>query len=223
MITELEEVPPEIVGGRKVQVVYSNLRNFRMHQSLEQLSRLLIYCLECDSNNTSSKALPSDVRYMRRQWQIVKDEFEFAALPENNDQPRGNYEMAHKVALPFQKEVARIRNVKVKRVVAELVNLAELMLGVDSANTQNSIADEDAGSIRSNFGLVDRVMQIWLGGGKDFSDTGLQAPAYEILGKVEPDVDADWREVLEPSKDLPRPQYPDVADLPQGAPEAAKK
>jgi len=222
MITELEEVSPDIVGGRKVQVTYSNLRNFRIHQSLEQLSRLLIYCLECDSNNTSSKALPSDVRYMRRQWQIVKNEFAFAILPENNDQPRGNYETAQKVALPYQKEVARIRNVKVKRVVAELVNCAELMMGVDSANTQNSVADEDAASIQSCFGLVDRVMDIWLGGGKDFSDTGIQAPAYEILGKIEPDVDADWRETMEPSKDLPRSQYADVADTPAVAEGPAK-
>ena len=118
MITNLKKVDAEIQGGREIEVVEYNIRNYRLHQTLEQMSRLLLFCLECDSNNTSSKNLPSDTRGILSQWQIVKDEFDFGM--EYNDVPTGSHEYAYTMSMPSQKEIQRIRNVKMKRVVRVL-------------------------------------------------------------------------------------------------------
>jgi len=214
MKTNLEIVDPDIVGGHKIAVVENNIRNFPMHNSLEQITRLMFFCLECDSNNTNSKVLPSEVRDIRAQLQICKDEFEFAIQDENNDAPRGSYEYAYKILIPNQKELARIRNVKMKRVMSELLEVSHLMLSIDSANTQNFIAKEDSDKISQRLALANRVLDRWIGSGANFNDVGLIAPAYEQLGKVIPDVDGDYSQSLEPSKRMPEPRFPDVADSP---------
>lgn len=210
MITELKKVDPEIVGGKKIEVVEYNIRNYRLHQVLEQMSRLFLFCLECDSNNTNSKAKPRDIRGIVAQWAIVKDEMTFSM--EHNDFPNGSHEYAFIINLIDQKEIQKIRNVKMKRIVSEMFNTARVLVSVDSANTQGFIADEDAADIIQMFTLVDDCLKRWIGDGKDTGDTGLIAPAYEILGAVIPDVDGDYAKILEPSSTMPMPKLPDVAD-----------
>ncbi len=212
MITELKKVDAEIVGGRQIDVVDYRVRNYRLHQVLEQMSRLFLFCLECDSNNTNSKAKPRDVRGIVQQWKIVKDEMAFSIA--HNDFPTGSHEYAFQVVLLDQKEIQKIRNVKMKRIVSEMFNTARVILSVDSANTQGYIAAEDATDIMQMFTLVDDVLARWIGEGKDSSDTGLIAPAYEILGELRPDVDSDFAQILEPSSGMPMPKLPDVPDVP---------
>ena len=211
MITELEKVDAEIVGGKKVQVVEYNVRNYRLHQVLEQMSRLFLFCLECDSNNTNSKAKPRDVRGITAQWKIVKEEMEFSMA--HNDFPNGSHEYAFKVNMLDQKEIQKVRNVKMKRIISEMFNTARVILSVDSANTQGFIASEDAIDINLMFTLVDDCLARWIGSGSDTNDTGLVAPAYEILGQVVPDVDGDYAQILEPSPSMPAPKLPDVSDV----------
>jgi hypothetical protein len=210
MITELQKVDPQIVGGATISVVDYKIRNYRLHQVLEQVSRLMLFCLENDSNNTSSKAKPSDVRKILSQWKIVKDEFEFSMS--HNDFPAGSYEYAFSISLIDQKEIQRVRNVKMKRVISEIFNACRVILSVDSAQTQGFIAKEDADDIRVMLSLVDDVLARWVGAGKDAEDVGLYAPAYEILGEIRPDVDSDWATILEPSKTMPVSKLPDVPD-----------
>jgi len=210
MITELKKIDPQIVGGRIVEVVEYNIRNYRLQTALEALSRCLLFCVECDSNNTNSKNIPSDTRAILQQWDIVKKDFEFSMA--HNDFPTGSHEYAFSIALLSQKEIQRIRNVKMKRVVGEMFNAARVMLSVDSANTQGYIAEVDAGSIRKMFNLVDDMYTMWVGTGAE-GELGLDAPAYEKLGELRPDVDSDFAKILEPSSAMPEPKLPDVADV----------
>jgi hypothetical protein len=211
MITELQKVSAEVAGGAKIDVVEYNIANYRLHQVLEQMSRLFLFCLECDSNNTSSKARPRDVRRIISQWQIVKDEFEFSVA--HNDYPSGKYEHAFKILLIDQKEIQKIRNVKMKRIISEMFGTAQVMLSVDSAQTQGFIAADDAIDIRQSFVLVDDCLSRWIGTGVDADNVGLIAPAYEELGVVQPDVDADFASTNEPSKLTPPAMLPDTKDL----------
>lgn len=210
MITELNKVDAAVVGGKKINVVEYNIRNYRLHQVAEQMSRLFLFCLECDSNNTSSKARPRDVRGIVGQWKIVKEELDFSMA--HNDYPTGSHEYAFKIAFIDQKEIQKIRNVKMKRIVSEMFNCARVILSVDSASSQGFIAQEDADDIILMFKLVDDCLARWIGAGSDITDTGLSAPAYEILGTVVPDVDGDFAEIMEPSSSMPLPKLPDTPD-----------
>lgn len=212
MITNLYEKDAEVVGGHEIDVVQNNIRNARLHRVLEQMSRLTLFILECDSNNSSSKVRPSDIRYIRQQWDLVKGEFSFSIADENNDLPSGSYEYAYKIYTIHQKEVARVRNVKLKAVLAEVWDTMNVLLSVDSSNLQDFTAAVDAADVQSRLDFVDRVLDRWVGRGADFNDTGIKAPDYRILGSVVPDVDSDWASVLEPSKRLPDPRWPDAPD-----------
>lgn len=210
MITELRKVDPQIVGGRTVDVVDYKLQNYRLHQVLEQMARLFLFLLECDSNNTSSKVKPRDARGILRQWQIAKDELNFSMA--FNDLPDGIYEYGFSISFPDQKEIQKIRNVKIKRIYSEMFNTARQILSVDSAKTQGFIATEDHADIMEMFACVDACLARWIGDGSDAENVGIQVPAYEELGVVAPDVDSDYASINEPSADAPVSKLPDTAD-----------
>jgi len=210
MITELVKTDPQIVPGKKIVTVDYNIRNYRLHKSLEQLARLMLFCLESDSNNTNSKNIPSESRKILAQWEIVKSEFEFGM--KHNDVPVGSHEYAYTIMLPDGKEIQRVRNVKVKAVITEIFNTSRVMLSVDSANSQGFVAEEDAEDIRTMFTVCDEYFARWIGAGTE-GDMGLKAPAYERLGELRPDVDSDYASICEPSRHMPKPKLPDVADV----------
>lgn len=211
MITELRKVDPQVSGGQIVDVVEYKLQNYRLHQVLEQMGRLFLFLLECDSNNTSSKAKPRDVRSVLAQWKIAKDELEFSMA--HNDLPDGIYEYGFSICFPDQKEIQRIRNVKIKRIYSEMFNTARHILSVDSAKTQGFIAQEDYNEIMEMFVCVDDCLARWIGGGNDTADTGIVVPAYEEIGVISPDVDSDYATINEPSSTTPPPKLPDAADV----------
>lgn len=211
MITELNIVDPQIVAGRKIDVVSYRIQNYRLHQVIEQAARLFLFMLECDSNNTSSKIRPRDARRILGQWQIAKDELVFGM--EHNDLPSGVYEYGFEINLPEGKEIQRIRNVKIKRCYSEMFNAVRQILSVDSAKTQGFVAEEDHTDILAWFDTVDDCLARWIGDGTE-SNTGLVCPAYEELGVVVPDVDSDYARVGEPTADAPISKLPDVADTP---------
>lgn len=215
MITELNIVDPQIVPGNKINVVEFNVRNLRLHKIVQALSRCLLFCIECDSNNTSSKARPRDVRAIRAQFDIANSEIEFAE--NHNDFPQASHEFALKIYLIDQKEIQRIRNVKLNNIVSEIYNTCHVMLSLDSANTQGYISVEDFSDIKAMMQLCNDAMDRWVGRGADAADTGLVAPAYEILGELRPDVDGDYCQMLEPSSGTPMPKLPDVPDVDAGA------
>jgi hypothetical protein len=210
MITELNPMPQEVMPGHKIDVVEYQIRNYRMHASLESLSRLTLYVLECDSNNTVTKVTPRNAKQILSQWDLTKNEFEFALT--HNDSPHGAYEMAYTIYLLHQTQIQRIRNVKMKRVIAELYNLAMVMLSADSANTQSFVDGVDIDTVKETFKVVDDVMVRWLGNGQS-GNLGTTAPAFEILGDIVPNEVGSYAEVLEPSAIRPKGMLPDVPDL----------
>jgi hypothetical protein len=209
MITELNKVDANVVGGRKINVVEYHIQNYRLHQVLEQMARMFLFLLECDSNNTSSKIRPRDARRIIGQWNVAKDELVFGM--EHNDLPSGIYEYGFVVNMPEGKEIQRIRNVKIKRVYAEMFNAARQILSVDSAKTQSFVATEDHQDIMEWFNVVDLCIARWIGDGTE-TNTGVLVPAYEELGVISPDVDSDYAAVNEPSAEVPVAKLPDVAD-----------
>ena len=220
MITELNIVDPAIIGGQKVNVVEYKLQNYRLHQVLEQMARMFLFLLECDSNNTSSKIKPRDARKVIAQWQIAKEELEFSMA--HNDLPDGVYEYGFAVCFPEGKEIQRIRNVKIKRIYTEMFNCARQILSVDSAKTQGYIAREDYAEIMEIFTCVDACLARWIGGGSNAEDTGIYVPAYEELGVIMPDVDGDYAVMNEPSPTTPVAKLPDTPDTPAPASTAKK-
>ena len=213
MHTEILSQTPQVTGGRKIITEKNSLRNPRLHRCLEQMSRLTLFLLESDSNNSSSHAKPSDVRYVRQQWDICKEEFEFNVAEENNDLPTGKYEYAYTIEVIEPKEIQRVTNVKIRAVLAEVWDTMNVILSIDTANLQGWVSVSNQELIRQRLGFVDRVMDRWVGGGSDSTDTGLDAPSYEILGRIVPSLNSDWAERLEPSKDVPVSRFPDAPDL----------
>ena len=213
MKTELNVHPESIVGGRKIDVVNYNVRNYRLRDTLESCARLLVYLAECDSNNTSSKMIPSEAREVIEQWNIVKEELDFSLL--YNDFPQGTHEMAYEIKLLRGTQIQKIRNVKVKTVLVEAFHAMRVLLGVDSANTQGYIDLHDADKIKKSFEIVDAKITRWMGDGT-VQNTGRYAPAFELLGEMVPDVDSDYAQVLEPSSSIPAPAQPDSPDTDSG-------
>jgi hypothetical protein len=209
MITELNLVSANVVGGRKINVIEYHIQNYRLHQVLEQMSRMFLFLLECDSNNTASKIRPRDARRILGQWNVAKEELVFGM--EHNDLPSAIYEYGFVVNMPEGKEIQKIRNVKIKRIYVEMFNAARQILSVDSAKTQGFIASEDHADIMDWFTTVDLCMARWIGDGTE-ANTGILVPAYEELGVLSPDVDSDYAAVNEPSADTPVAKLPDVAD-----------
>jgi hypothetical protein len=210
MITELKKVDAMIVGGRTIEVVDYKLQNYRLHQVLEQLARLFLFLLECDSNNTSSKMKPRDARGILRQWAIAKEELNFSMS--FNDLPDGVYEYGFSISFPDQKEIQKIRNVKIKRIYSEMFNTARQILSVDSSKTQGYIAAEDHADIMEMFTCVDACLARWIGDGSDAGNVGIIVPAYEELGVILPDVDSDYASINEPSASAPVAKLPDTPD-----------
>lgn len=209
MKTEINLVDPEIVGGVKIDCVNYRVRNYRLRDTLEMAARLLLFMVECDTNNTNAAVIPSDARDMLDQWNIVKEEFDFGI--KFNDFPKGSHEYAYEIALLDGKEIQRIRNVAVKTVVAEVFNALRVILSIDTSNTQGYVSAGDQVKIKRMFEIVDAKMARWIGNG-EIGDTGRNAPAFEELGVIIPDVDGDFAKVLEPSRSMPMPKLDDVAD-----------
>ena len=210
MITNLNIVDPDIIAGAQIDVVEHNIRNFRLHGMMESLSRLLVAIIELQSNDTSATVVPSDVRDINAQYQIVKGDLDFAI--EVNDAPVGSYQHAYVCLFLSQKEVQRVRNIKVKSVVKDLWVLGQVILGCDSAKAQNFVSIPDSTKIKRALEVCQLSMTRWIGTGEDAENLGIPAPAFEVTGELLPDVDANWAQKLEPSKTIPASQLPDVQD-----------
>jgi hypothetical protein len=176
---------------------------------MENLSRLLIAVVELQSNDTSSTIVPSDARDILAQFNICKEDLAFAV--DVNDAPVGSYQHAFVTLFLNQKEVQRIRNIKIKSVVKDLWMFGMVVLGCDSAKTQNYVSKSDNEKITRAIEVASKSLARWIGTGEADS-LGVDAPAFESLGELLPDVDADFAQKLEPSKTIPASMLDDVPD-----------
>jgi len=209
MITELSVEPMPITGGRKIKVNEYNIRHFRMHHVLTQISRLMISNLEGTSNDTAARISGHDVSDFVAQWEICKNRLEFAFT--ERESFSGSHDIARVILLPTYNELATVRNVKLQAVLDEIMNSCQVMLSVDSAGFQMDLDSVDYAKIKASFEIVDKVITYWLGAPGDEA-RGVFAPAYERTGKVTPDVDMNAAKVLEPSAGLRMPKLPDAPD-----------
>lgn len=207
MKTTLTKVDPQIVDDKDIEVTENNIRNARLHRCLVSMSKLLLFVIKCDSNNTSGTVKPSDSIKIRQAWNVVREDFAFHTAPENDDLPTGDYEFSYQVLVPHPREIQRMTNQKTQEVVAEISSCLEHCLGVDSANTQGHTSPADAAMITKWLDFVERAMDRYIGEGKDINDTGIKVPMYTGLGTIEPSVNASWAQKLEHSKEAPVSQH----------------
>jgi hypothetical protein len=209
MITELAVEPMPIAGGRKIKVNEYNIRQFRLHHVLTQISRLMLSNLEGTSNDTAARVSGHDVSDFVAQWAICKDRLVFAF--ENRESFGGSHDIARKILLPTYNELAGVRNVKLQAVLDEIMNACQVILSVDSAGFQMDLDKVDYDKIQASFDVVDKVIAYWLGSPGD-EERGVFAPAYERTGILAPDVDMNAADVLEPSADMRKAKLPDSPD-----------
>lgn len=211
MITELNIKEHEVEAGQKIDVLSYPVRNFRIHLMLKHASKMLLGLLENQSGNMQATLTPRNVRQQWTALNLIKQEIAFAKS--HNDPAEMTHERAYKIYLMEPNQLMEMQNVKQQRVAMELEHFAQIALSVDSANAQGNISDSDFAEIEVQLKAVEDAMIIWLGSGKDNSDTGLEVPFYKHLGEIRPDVDADYAAVIEPGKLTPKPSIPDVADV----------
>lgn len=212
MKTNLVIKEANIVPGKEIEMISYNCRNFRIHLAAAHLSRMMLAMVENQSGNMTGDVVPRNVRDLISQFALIKQEIEFART--HNDPPEATHEEAYKILLLKGNEIQNMDNVKEQRVAKELDLLARVMLSVDSARTQGNISSKDLATIDAQIAVADDAIKIWLGTGASVDETGIEVPAFMHLGELVPDVDMDFRQTLEPSKDLPSPALPDVPDLP---------
>ena len=166
MITNLKQVEAGTVPGREIEVTTYELMNYRLRGMLEQVARLFLFLLECDSNNSNSKAVPREVADVIQQWKLVIEELDFGV--KHNNAPTGSHEYGYQINLPSLKEIQRVRNVKIKAVIAELFNASEVILSSDCAQLQNFIDDTEEKDmryvmvVRMHKADIDRNMDRWI-------------------------------------------------------------
>ena len=62
MKTELNIANAQVLPGRKINMIAYNVANHNVHNILKPVSRLLIWMLEADTNNTTRTVDPLEVQ-----------------------------------------------------------------------------------------------------------------------------------------------------------------
>lgn len=216
MITELIVKQAEIQGGRQISTDMYDTKNQTLHLCALPLSKLLIFCLECDSNNTTRTIVPRDSVIINAQLGAFKEELDFSKTVIN--QPPTRLEHTYKILIPTQIEMKKFTNAKIERVALSIHNLLLVMMSVDSGGTKNFVELADAKDILASYEVCIKVIAKWIGTGKEGEaegswDTGLQLPPLIEIGRLQPDMDLDAASTNEPSADvgdLHRPDAPDT-------------
>lgn len=211
MKTELNIVKPVIKPGIKIDVVEHAVSNFRIHGMMENLSRLLIAVVEMQSNNSSATVTPGDVRSIVNQFTLIKEDLDFAI--DVNDAPIGAYEQEYICMLMDQKEIQRVRNVKLKNILKDLWLFGRIAMSCDSAKTQNFISPADEKHLRRALEVCEKALTRWVGAGTDATDLGRVVEPFVANGEIIPDVDGDWAVTKEPSAAGVTSMLEDVADV----------
>ncbi|MHC5059369.1 MAG: hypothetical protein ACYTKD_32355, partial [Planctomycetota bacterium] len=72
---------------------------------------------------------------------------------------------------------------------------------------QGFTRSEAVETINKLLDFVDRGMERLIGSGTSMTDTGVSLPTFPGIGKIRPDLDGDWAQKLEHSKEPPLPQH----------------
>lgn len=220
METELTISEPPVVPGKKIKAYRYKLAAFRLHKMLEQVSRMQIALIECDSNNTSSEVTARDSRNFIIALASIRREWEFAI--KHKDAPVGTREYIYQIALVEPGTVQRMKNQKLKSVALELQNFGHVCLGSQAADTQVWVGNPSETDLGKALGIVEEVANAELGTGKETDDstedkpvfdTGALVPDYSYVGELKPPPHEEAVIMREPSSDAQPPNIPDVPDV----------
>lgn len=211
MKTELLVQQPEIQPGLKIEVLEHAISNFRLHNGLDHLARLMVYLIEMDSNNTTSVLTPENKSEVYEQLNLFEQEINFAK--NHNSAPAPSHEADYKLLLPKGSEIQRISNVKAKRVAKEVDLLLRVGISLDSAGVQTHVKASDFTKLESQLNTVKSAIELWFGRSDELDNFGLEVPAMVSVGELQPDVDVDYASLREPSSAVPATGLPDVADV----------
>jgi len=215
MVTELIVKEASIIGGRQIATDMYKSKNQTLHLCALPLSKLLIFCLECDSNNTTRTTVPRDSRIVNAQMGAFKEELDFSK--EVIDQPTGKLEKEYKILIPTEIEMKRFSNAKFERVALAIHNLLTVMMSVDSGGAKNFVEMTDHEEVERSYVVCMKVIKKWIGTGqpgKDVGtwDTGMDIPPMVEIGRLKPDLDLDAAQLFEPSAGVGDLHLPDAPD-----------
>lgn len=210
MKTEIDVMPHDIVGGRKMPTRVFQTRNIQFHNCFYLLTHLAMYAIECESNDTSEVITPEDRANIRHNWVEFKNEYEFAKA--NRAVPAATSvqeELA--ITIPAKEHVMAMRNVGLKTFTLGLCSLVDVMSGLSSNKLRMFVSNSNVNKIDANIEYMDRVLDRWVG--FDIDNPGVEIKGLEILGRVVPDPDLDYVRTVEPSIDGAPGNRPDAPDV----------
>jgi len=223
MITELNVSDPRPIAGMQIKVDSYHLKNFRMHKMLSEISRVLLFILESDSNNSSAQTVARDARNVQSALSSVEKEFGY--LQEFRDAPMGTLERGYTILLPKASEIQRMNNRPMQCVAQELLNFANVIVFNDSAQQQQWLGEGPSSDISDSLSVVKRIIVETIGTGAKSDanptgyDVGPKHADYSRLGTLAPDVDLDNVSLAEPRVGSVIPsRVPDTADVPSNIP-----
>lgn len=223
MKTELEVSSPQPIAGMKIAMDLFNLKNFRMHKMSTDISRILLFILESDSNNSSAQVVARDARNV--QLALAAVEKEFGYLKNYRDSPMGILERGYTVLLPKASEVQRMNNRPMQCVAQEILNFANVVVFNDSSQQQQWSGAGPTADIEDALNTLKTIIAETIGSGALDQDhpsgynVGPQHADYSRLGTLVPDVDLDKVTLAEPRVgEVAPPRVPDTPDLPSNLP-----
>lgn len=223
MITELEVSPPKVVPGMKIKMDEFHLKNFRMHKMATDVSRILLFILESDSNNSSAQVVARDARNVQLALGAVDKELGY--LKSYRDAPMGVLEKGYTVLLPKSSEIMRMTNRPMQCVAQEILNFANVIIFNDSSQQQQWSGAGPTADLDDSLLTLRTIIADTIGtGAADEAhpagyDVGPLHADYSRLGTLMPDVDMDSVTLSEPRVGAPEPpRVPDSPDVPSNLP-----
>ena len=211
IVTELEVTELVIQGGRKIAVNAYHTQNVQIHTLFQLLSNTMIYIIDSASNNTADTLTFEDQEVILKNYQHIKDEYEFAFA--NRGVPASSViEENLKILIPTRKEMARMPNMNLKQVNQQFLQLATIILGLSLNKTSMFISNKDDEKIRKNIEYTDRLVARWIG--VDETDTGVQIYGLDRPQILAPDLDMDYSTLNEPNPNTTVGAFPDVLETP---------
>jgi len=209
MITELELVDQQVVGGEKISVHKWSTQNYHLHQCVTVLSRLTIAMLEMDSNNSTGGVVLADSEDINTEWGRFKQEWEIAKKYRHLA-PAAQEKTLYDLHIT-DAEGLRVNNARLKRLCDAAATLVYKMLFSDSGKLQYGLTDRDIGKFDAQIGYVEEVLKLYVGEGK-VDSLGREVPAFEMVGTVVPPLNLHTAVVAEPSPAAPGVPNGDVSD-----------
>lgn len=211
MVTNLQDVPHDIKPGRTIQTNAFFTSNPRISNMLDVISREMISIIESESNNMTGELVPRNVSSFRLGFGLLKELWQDAQ--DHNDPVTPIYEFMQKTSIPTPEVVAAMPNLKLRLITKEYRNLAEIIIGVDSARSKGNVSDGSFNKINLALDMFEKMLNKYLGDGKDNQSLGLKVPVYGHIGRIVPDV-SNHAQIAEASSDQPFNGRPDAPDLP---------